>query len=490
MRSSNSNRRHPQRNVNLRLAAFAILIPLILAALIYGFVFHVNHFDLFLTLHGEPEMTLEYGQAFVDPGASASFRGSLLLKDGMDAAVTVHSDLDQSRLGTYEITYRARHERWTQEAVRIVRIVDTAAPRILLVGTPAAYVLPGEEYREEGFMARDNYDGDITDQVVKTKFHDRIVYSVTDSSGNRAEVTRKIVYFDPTPPVLELKGSSKITLTVGNAYHEPGYTATDNGNIDLTDRVEVSGSVNIYRAGTYKLTYRVKDDYGNETSVTRTVTVKAKSQPQTSTPSGKVIYLTFDDGPGAYTSKLLKILKKYNVKATFFVTNTGYAHLIADIAADGHAIGMHSTNHNYQKIYASEEAFFEDNAKMQSIIEKYSGVKSTLLRFPGGSSNTISKKYSKGIMTRLTQAVEDMGFQYFDWNVDSNDAGGAKTADKVFENVINGVKNRSVSIVLQHDIKGYSVDAVERIIQWGLENGYTFLPLKSSSPGAHHGVNN
>ena len=83
-----------------------------------------------------------------------------------------------------------------------------------------------------------------------------------------------------------------------------------------------------------------------------------------------------------------------------------------------------------------------------------------------------------------------MGFQYFDWNVDSNDAGGAKTAEKVYENVISGVKNRSVSIVLQHDTKGYSVDAVEKIIKWGLENGYTFLPLKSNSPTAHHGVNN
>ncbi len=489
MKSSNPNQNNIQYKLYLRLAAFAILIPVVIAALIYGFVFHVNRFDLSMTLHGEPEITLEYGEEFVDQRASAVFRGNILLKDGIDVPVTVHSNLDETKLGTYEITYRAIHERWMHEVVRIVHIVDTAAPRILLVGDPRAYVLPGEEYREEGFMARDNYDGDLTDQVVKTRFHDRIVYSVTDSSGNRTEVTRKIVYFDPTPPVLELKGSSKITLTVGSAYREPGYAATDNGNVDLTDRVEISGSVNVYRAGTYKLTYRVRDDYGNETVVTRTITVKAKSQPQTSTPSGKVIYLTFDDGPSAHTPKLLKILKKYNVKATFFVTNTGYAHLIGDIVADGHAVGMHSTNHNYKKIYASEEAFFEDNAKMQSIIEKYSGVKSTLLRFPGGSSNTVSN-FNPGIMSRLTKSVQDMGFQYFDWNVDSNDAGGAKTAKKVYENVINGVQNRGVSIVLQHDTKGYSVDAVEKIIQWGLENGYTFLPLKSSSPTAHHGVNN
>ena len=112
-----------------------------------------------------------------------------------------------------------------------------------------------------------------------------------------------------------------------------------------------------------------------------------------------------------------------------------------------------------------------------------------MVRFPGGSSNTVSR-FSPGIMTYLTQAVQDCGFQYFDWNVDSVDAGGAKTAKEVFENVIGAVQNRDVSVVLQHDIKGFSVEAVYRILAWGLDNGYTFLPLDMTSPAAHHGVNN
>lgn len=93
-------------------------------------------------------------------------------------------------------------------------------------------------------------------------------------------------------------------------------------------------------------------------------------------------------------------------------------------------------------------------------------------------------------MSRLTYEVVDRGYKYFDWNVDSNDAGGAKTAEKVYKNVIAGVQGRRVSIVLQHDTKGYSVDAVEKIIQWGLENGYQFLPLKQNSPTAAHDLNN
>ena len=93
-------------------------------------------------------------------------------------------------------------------------------------------------------------------------------------------------------------------------------------------------------------------------------------------------------------------------------------------------------------------------------------------------------------MTRLSQAVQDAGFQYFDWNVDSNDAGGALRAKTVAANVIGGADTHRVSVVLQHDIHAYSVEAVEDIIVWGLNNGYRFLPLKSDSPTMHHTVLN
>ena len=159
------------------------------------------------------------------------------------------------------------------------------------------------------------------------------------------------------------------------------------------------------------------------------------------------------------------------------------------IVDEGHAIAIHCTEHEYQKIYASEDAYFSDMENMQNIIFEHTGVKTQLVRFPGGSSNTVSR-FNPGIMTRLTKALRARGYQYYDWNVDSNDAGGATTADKVYENVVNGCKNRRVSVVLQHDVKKYSVEAVERIILWGLENGYTFLPLDLTSPHAHHGVNN
>ena len=204
----------------------------------------------------------------------------------------------------------------------------------------------------------------------------------------------------------------------------------------------------------------------------------------------KWVCLTFDDGPGPYTEQLLDVLDSYGVKATFFVTNRGYGEMMKEIVDRGHSIGIHTMSHVYERIYASPEAYFADLLGMQDVIYRNTGVKTTLMRFPGGSSNTVSAHSYVGLMSLLTRAVQDAGFQYFDWNVDSNDAGGAKKAQTVFNNVTAGVSHNRVSVVLQHDIHDFSVDAVEDIIVWGLNNGYSFERLTENSPGVHHGVLN
>ena len=162
------------------------------------------------------------------------------------------------------------------------------------------------------------------------------------------------------------------------------------------------------------------------------------------------------------------------------------------MAEAGHALAIHSSTHRYSQIYSSEEAYFKDLYRIQDTIENQTGIKTMLLRFPGGSSNTVSRKINRGIMTRLTQQVTELGFTYFDWNVDSMDAGGAKYSSEVFRNVTNGISKNDddFSVVLQHDVTAFSVNAVERIILWGLENGYRFLPLDEDSPTCHHDVRN
>ena len=95
---------------------------------------------------------------------------------------------------------------------------------------------------------------------------------------------------------------------------------------------------------------------------------------------------------------------------------------------------------------------------------------------PGGSSNTVSKDYCPGIMTQLVNDVTARGLLYCDWNVSSGDANSKPiSTEQVVQNVISGVQSHNVSVVLQHDIKEFSVNAVEQIIQWGQANGYTFF---------------
>ena len=495
-----------------QLVVTAVILTLILA-LIVGFIFwQINEFTLELSLNGPDEITVEYGTPYEDPGAGAVFHGTLFSKEPLDVSVIQEGYVDLETLGTYELRYLSTYlvdsifgeVVLAADAVRTVHVVDTTAPVITLVTDPDGYTIPGETYQEEGYSAVDHYDGDITDKVVRTETQEVITYQVSDSSGNTATVERTILYHDPIPPELTLAGNTLIYLERGTTYVEPGYAAIDALDGDLTEQVVITGTVDTAVDGTYNLEYTVQDSFENVSTVSRTIIVHAPSSTPPKTeleasaddlksdppnPAGGVIYLTFDDGPSQYTPRLLDILAKYNAKATFFVVNTDYISTVSRIAAEGHAVAMHSATHNFKQIYASEEAFFADLEKIQSIITQYSGKTSTLMRFPGGSSNTVSR-FNKGIMTRLSALVQEKGYTYFDWNVDSNDAGGATTALQVYNNVVNGVSTRKTSVVLLHDIKKYTVDAIEEILLWGLANGYSFQALTTSSPTYHHGVNN
>ncbi len=466
-----------------------ILTALLLLLLAAVAALAVWEFTLVLEPNGE-DCVLDYGARYEDPGAVLLLRGEHILRAGvpMPLRVAVHSSVDTVYVGTYKVEYTAKLLWWKWSAQRQVRVVDRIPPEITLVEDSDPRTPYGEPYQEVGFSAWDEYDGDLTACVICREENGAVHYSVTDSSGNRAEATREIAYYDPVPPQINLAGGDEISVPAGRYFTDPGYTAADNYDGDVTEKVEVSGEVTPYLVGTYMLTYTVTDSNGNQAAAQRTVIVEPVEQPPIQVPGGKVIYLTFDDGPCADTGRLLDILGKYNIKATFFVLNRN-PDMIKRIVAEGHSIGLHSASHNYRAIYASEEAFFEELYRVQDAVYELTGVRTTLMRFPGGSSNTVSR-FNKGIMTRLTKAAEDQGFQYFDWNVDSNDAGGAKDSTTVYANVINGVQRQRVSVVLQHDVHRFSVDAVERIIQWGLANGYTFLPLEAASPNAHHGVNN
>ena len=206
-----------------------------------------------------------------------------------------------------------------------------------------------------------------------------------------------------------------------------------------------------------------------------------------------VIWLTFDDGPSStITPKVLDILKKENVKATFFVLNYSSAneHLIKRIVAEGHTIGIHGYSHEYSKIYKSKETFMNNIYSLQDKIYKSTGVKSMYIRFPGGSSNTVSRHYCKGIMTELTKEVLSKGFRYYDWNISSGDAGGAKNSKAVYKNVTKNLSKKRGNLVLCHDIHLKTLEALPDIIKYAKKEGYTFARIDENTPMYGQHINN
>lgn len=461
---------------------FMALAAGLLLTLVVAVVVLWNDFTLQVQVPGERTVYIEVGESYTLPDGKAFFSGNLFLREPKEVAVRRVGEVNTQKPGTYSVIYVAQKFGKVDSVTCNVIVQDTKAPVITLRSDPSHTTLPGLPYDEEGFTATDAVDGDITHLVERREENGKVTYTVKDAAGNVAEVQREIKYEDKLPPILTLKGDAEVVLSVGQPYEEAGWTAMDNGVFDLSEKVTVSSRDKYYPEGTYTLTYTVTDDYGNAATATRTLKVKPSG-------NGKVIYLTFDDGPSAYTERLLKILDKYNVKASFFVTDTKYLYLVKDMIAAGHTVGLHTATHIYKDIYSSEEAYFADLHRIREAVYQYTGTYFTMLRFPGGSCNLSSQKYNAGIMTRLTKAVQEKGYRYVDWTVDSGD-GMCISSRETVQNAIEGCKKETTCIVLMHDIMRNTVNGVEEFLIWGLENGYTFLPLTENSPVCHLPIRN
>lgn len=179
------------------------------------------------------------------------------------------------------------------------------------------------------------------------------------------------------------------------------------------------------------------------------------------------VYLTFDDGPSKYTGDILDILDRYNVKATFFVVgkeSDSAKEAMQEIVARGHTLGMHSYSHKYAEIYSSVESFAEDYRRIRDYLYEVTGVESTVYRFPGGSSNTVSEID----MGEFADYLDTHGVRFFDWNIASGD-GGAEllSVEKLSKNCTKDIERFETSVILMHDAasKSTTVEALPIIIE-------------------------
>ena len=198
------------------------------------------------------------------------------------------------------------------------------------------------------------------------------------------------------------------------------------------------------------------------------------------------VCLTFDDGPSKTTPAVLQALAAENVSATFFVvaneSNEKHLPLIQQAQQAGHEIALHSASHKYSDIYRSTDAFWNDIDLLRERLAPYADTSAIrCLRFPGGSTNTVSRKYGgSGIMAELKTQAEQRGWRWVDWNVCAEDAAGEKlSASEVYYNVTHGSEGLDRCIVLMHDsaTTGTTAEALPDIIRWYKDNGYTFCTI-------------
>lgn len=446
-------------------------------------VLEVVLFNYFMFAHvelkGKSEVILNYKDEYVESGFTATRVG----KDISDEVV-VKGKVNTSKLGEYKITYEVPGL-FGKTVVRTVKVNDLEKPIIDVDGSKKIYLCPGTKYKKEEVKASDNYDGDLSKKVIIESDDVKVTYYVEDSSGNKSSVERSIVYEDVEKPVITLNGTKYDYVFLNEKYSDKGAKASDNCGGDLSSKVVVKNNVNTSKAGTYTVEYNVSDSNGNTTKVVRNIRVSERNKVGT-------VYLTFDDGPQwGTTDKILDILKEEGVEATFFVTNKGPDELIKRMYNEGHTVALHTATHDYAKVYASVDSYFKDLESVGNRVKRITGYESKIIRFPGGSSNTISRNYSKGIMSTLTSEVINRGYKYFDWNVSSGDAaGGSPTAKQIKNNVINNLRKDRVNMVLMHDIKTYTRDALRSIIKEGKEKGYTFEKITMDTSMVKQRVNN
>ncbi|MDP4146785.1 MAG: DUF5011 domain-containing protein, partial [Bacillota bacterium] len=263
-----------------------------------------------ITLNEDNPVTVTVGSTYTDAGAKAydTYYGDIT------SSIVTTGSVDTTKIGTYTITYNANDlsGNTADTVTRTINVVDNVKPIITLTGNSTETLPAGSSYTDAGATATDNYDGDITSNIVTTSNVDTnkpgtytVTYNVTDSSGNIADtVTRIVKVVDTTKPILSLKGNAEDTIEVNtvDSYKDPGFTAIDAIDGDITGSVQVSGTVDTRKVGDYTLTYTSTDEAGNTATLTRIVHVVDTTKPVISvtgdSPLTVAVKNAFND-PGA-----------------------------------------------------------------------------------------------------------------------------------------------------------------------------------------------
>ena len=196
----------------------------------------------------------------------------------------------------------------------------------------------------------------------------------------------------------------------------------------------------------------------------------------------KIAYLTIDDGPYFLSYEFLKVLDKYDILATFFTIGTGKKNcydnksidcypLYQEEAKRGHTMANHTFSHAINgSLYKSADNFIEQVKKQEQLIEEQTGVKTNIVRFPGGSGT--AGKLKNDIIAKL----RENGYGWADWTSSIGDGGNLKTVEQGMSNFKNSI-NSKIEVILMHDYSRVSLKMLPDMIKYLRDNGYYLFPL-------------
>ena len=320
-----------------------IIVMIIELFLIIATVIIYNPF-LKLELVGNKTIKVSVGEEYIDKGAEASYFGTDLTKN-----IEVINNVDVNKIGEYKVTYTIARKKATKKVVRTVIVADLISPEITLKGKEKVS-LCGKEYIEEGYTATDNFDGDLTENVTVLKYDDRIVYSVADKSGNKKEVVR-FLENDNVKPEITLINSDLLTFKQGSKYKEFGAKAIDNCDGDVSSKIELTSNVDTRKHEVFTVTYKVKDNSGNEATATR----KIKIYDQNDLNKG---YSESIAGP-TYINNILIVNKKYSIPANFKADNQEALKALAELQAAAKKAGYSLPTKSAYRSYSYQNALYE-----------------------------------------------------------------------------------------------------------------------------------
>ena len=375
-----------------------------------------------IRLKGKTVITLNYDEVYEEPGYSSLFK------------VKVTNNIKNNKVGKYKVTYK----NFLFKKYRTVEIVDEVKPVITLIDDNVTILL-NQEYKEPGYKAQDEYDGDITDKVeiisglknnqVGTY---KITYKVTDSSKNTTKTSR--------------------VVNVVNTLYKDEYETIDNnmtgwytsnrqdGNRPRESEIKKYKDQNVYFLG----------------------------------PDKKVIYLTFDEGGNiTYVKEIVDILNKHNIDATFFFSRNYISNnpdLMKKIINSGHSIGNHTVNHLSMPSLATKDKFDS----------YYSEIKETEIAFMQATGKPMEKlfRYPMGEYSNRTMNImKSMGYKSIFWSVAYKDW----DADYNKEYSLNNMKKQlhNGAIYLIHPKCKGNYEALEDFINYATDLGYKFDLVKN-----------